>query len=362
MSELKPIKLFAVGDLMLGDSPVCHGFGVCSAISKRGPRFPFQHVESHLKGADVLFGNLEVVVSRFDFDHDDFAHVQFRGQPESLEGLSGCGFDVVSVCSNHSMQHGSEAFEEMIDSLNDKRTEPIGAENPARGLKNFSLIEQSGWRIGFLGYNFRPQQYFDAPPQWKTPSREMIVEEIKAVRENLDCLVLSLHWGDEFVDYPSPEQVSMAHEFVENGADIIIGHHPHIIQGIESYKGGVIAYSLGNFVFDMWQDYLRRTYILECELAEPGKVSCSITPVIINRNYQPELAGGAEAEAIRNHVERISELISDDESTMEAYLDQVEKRTAKFRKEVRSFYLRNLHRYSIRRFAENFFGALKKRF
>ncbi len=360
MKDRLPIKFFAVGDLMLGDSPVCHGFGVNSAIMKHGAQHPFRHIADHVASADILFGNLEVVISAFDFARDPFASVQFRGQPESLEALAQCGFDVVSVCSNHTMQHGMAAFEEMIGLLGDRGIEAIGAEIPNK-LDNYSLIEKSGWKVGFLGYNFRPQQYFVDPPAWKIPTREIVIEEVTAKRKDVDCLVLSLHWGDEFVDYPSPEQVRMAHDFVDAGADVIVGHHPHIVQGVEAYKGKVIAYSLGNFVFDMWQDYLRRTFIFEVDLREVDNMTYRVTPVIINGSHQPEIAKGRDADEILQHLSHISALISDDDSNMQAYRHAVDERTRRFRKEVRSFYLRNLYRYDMRRFAENFIGALRKR-
>ena len=108
------VTLAAVGDIMLGDSPQVFGFGVGSQIRRHGALHPFQGVLEHLRSADVTVGNLEVGVSQFDPDDTAFGRQIYRGQPESIDGLVAAGFRVVSVCTNHMMQHGQEPFEETI--------------------------------------------------------------------------------------------------------------------------------------------------------------------------------------------------------------------------------------------------------
>jgi len=351
----------AVGDIMLGDSPVCHGFGVNSKIKRYGPSYPFEHVADFLREGDLVLGNLEVPVSRFDEDRDEFERVQFRGQPESLKGVAESGVNIVSICTNHAMQHGRAAFEEMIDNLKSYDIAFVGTEIEEKGIENLYLIEKNGIKFAFLGYNFRPQQYYIDAPLWKTPTLDLIRRETDRYIKSVDCVVVSLHWGDEFIEYPSPEQVSIAHDLIDHGVKLIIGHHPHIVQGVESYRNGVIAYSLGNFVFDMWQDRLRETMILKCSIGKDGIENYNIIPVKINNSYQPELLTGSDAERLSGWFDELSRKITDDKNIESRYREELFRKTREFRSEIKSFYLKHLFKYDRKRFFENFVSAMKKR-
>ncbi len=140
-----------------------------------------------------------------------------------------------------------------------------------------------GLRVGFLGYSLRPRQYFTERPLYAEGSPEGIVADVRAVRPTCDILVVSLHWGDEFIDRPSPADVQLAHAIVDAGADLIVGHHPHVLRGVERYGRGWIVYSLGNFVCDMlWGEELRETAICECRLTSAGVEDVRLIPVRIN--------------------------------------------------------------------------------
>lgn len=355
------VTFMAVGDIMLGDSPVCHGFGVNSMIQKYGPLHPFEHVSMVLREGDIVFGNLEVPVSRFDEKVDSFERVQFRGQPESIKGLVASGFDVVSVCSNHTMQHGKVALVEMVEHLNASGIEFVGVEDDEPNMKNLCILERQGVRFAFLAYNFRPQQYFLDPPSWKTPSLELIKKETHSVADSVDHVIVSLHWGDEFVEYPSPKQVRMAHDLIDHGVTLVVGHHPHIVQGVEQYKDGLIAYSLGNFVFDMWQLRLRETMILRCVISKEGVETYELIPASINSFHQPVILEGADAEHLAEKFQQRKEMITGDQSVETEYAREVEKKTKEFRAEIRSFYLKHLHKYEPKRFIENLVSAVRKR-
>ena len=166
--------------------------------------FPFEHVAPVLRDGHIIFGNLACVLSNNNFVKGRLSSLQLRGSPDSANGLKQAGFNVVSVTNNHSMDHGIEAFEETIETLRVRNIMPVG------------LIDSSG----------------------------------NCIPHVVQRAGVFLHWGNEYIQRPSPEQVRLAHTLIDNGADIISGHHPHCLQGIENYKSRLIVYSLGNFVFD----------------------------------------------------------------------------------------------------------------
>ena len=354
------IVLLAVGDIMLGDTPHSYGFGVGSQIKKHGPLFPFEGCAKELRRGDIVFGNLEVVLSRFNSSKDPFDEIVLRAQPESAAGLSAAGFNVLSLANNHIMQHGKTAIEETLDILEARNILSIGMNLPERGVTNSAVVEKGNIRIGFLGYNMRPLQYFKDPPLYVEGNPEAIRRDILSLKGSCDLVVVSLHWGDEFVDHPSAEQVGLARSFIDAGAKVILGHHPHILQGIEKYKGGVIAYSLGNFVFDFWQWRLRDSMILRIEIGKDSGVDFDIIPVRINQKHQPIIIDPKDGSDIKNHVEQISRKIEEAIGGAE-YRDIVTKATRDYRRQVYRHYLLNIHRYDPGLLMRNFYGVVKRR-
>lgn len=359
MSDDK-ITICAVGDIMLGDTPASYGFGVGAAIRKHGPVFPFERVATYLKSADIAIGNLETVISAFDTERDSFTAIQLRAQPDSVKGLVTAGFDILSVATNHTMQHGRQALEETLDILMGANIAFTGVEIPEKDITNAHILEIHNIKIGFLAYNLRPQQYFVDQPLWKEPTLEIMKQEVADLRKQADCIVLSLHWGDEYIEYPSLAQIRMAHALIDSGVNIILGHHPHILQGIEKYNGGVIAYSLGNFVFDKWQRRLRESIILKCYISPPG-IDFEIVPIYINRRHQPELLADTAASKLIAKMAKLSSKISNGDIVQEDYDRKLNRNYIRYRREVYWHYLTSFHRYNSGRLISNFIGTIKKR-
>lgn len=359
LANQSAVKLFAVGDIMLGDSPYCFGHGVGSKIMTHGPVYPFKRVNDFLRDGDLVFGNLEIVISQHDRKVDPFPSIEYRAMPEAVKGLVDCGFDLFNVATNHTMEHGQNALEETLNLLAENNMRSVGVDVLPKKINRFCFVEKKGVRFCFLGYNFRPTQYFIDQPSWPEPNLELIMNDLVVLKEQADYFIVSLHWGDEFITYPSPEQVETGHALIDAGANIILGHHPHIVQGVENYHGGVIAYSLGNFVFDMWQDRLRKSMILECTIRKDAEIEFDIIPVFINRNHQPEILTGPRGEQLRNELSGLSQKIPLTEK--EKYQEELKKNLGEFRKEVYKYYLTNLWRYKPKHLIANFKGAISKR-
>lgn len=342
------ITIYAVGDVMLGDHPICLGHGVGSKIKKFGSKYIFLDVSSMLRRGDIVFGNLEVILSNQDLDPNDPRSMALRGDPNSIEGLKYCGFNVLSIANNHSLQHGMSALKETTDILTATDIRYIPGLSNEREAQYPSIICVNGVKIGFLAYCFVP----GTTSFGFTSDPDQIINEIKIARNACEILVLSLHWGYEYIKLPSPKQIHLAHQFVDAGADLIIGHHPHVLQGIECYNNKLIIYSLGNFVFDMWQRKMREGAIMEFLIDEqnPKRIKYRIHPTFINLRYQPQvLSGNSKAEAINNIIDISKSINATKHVDIEQshYLQLVEIATKKYQRDVKIYFIRNIYRYSV---------------
>ncbi len=295
MADTRSVLLHAVGDIAFGDHPLCAGFGVHSQARRQPPGFMFEHVRETLAAADLRFGNLECTVSERGLVPNAYHSVQMRGQPAYVEGLVATDFHVLNVANNHSLQHGPAPFEDTVRMLREARIDVCGLRGPGQTSASVQRVV-NGLRLTFLGYSLRPRQYFTEEPLYAEGREDGILADVAAARAGCDVLIVSLHWGDEFIERPSPAEVHLARRIVDAGADLIIGHHPHVLRGVERHGRGWIVYSLGNFVCDMlWDERLRETAICECRLSAAGVEDVRLIGGRINDRCQPELLQGEAA-------------------------------------------------------------------
>ncbi len=244
--EDSEIILFAVGDIMLDR-------GIEYMVEKQGKgdwNFPFLNIVDYLKQADILFGNLESVIS--DKGQKVGSIYSFRANPESLNGLIYAGFDVVSVANNHIFDYGRIAMEDSLTRLEESGIGYVGAGFSKQETHSVLTKEIKETKIGFLAYTNSGSKSWQAEEDssgiaWLD---ETIAYDIKKAKQEVDILVVSMHFGNEYQIEPSAEQKYFAHLAIDSGADLVLGHHPHVIQAVEEYENGFIAFSLGNFIFD----------------------------------------------------------------------------------------------------------------
>lgn len=300
------VRFSAVGDVTLGDHPLCAGFGAYSRFRKEEPLFPFVKSLEALQRSELLFGNLECSHSTVGLDKNDLHSVQMRGDPRHIPALDTAGFKVLNVANNHSLQHGNDAFLDSVRNLQAHNIVCCGvAANPEATSATPVIVEKNGLKIGFLGYSLRPRQYFEHVPLYAEGHPEFMRRDVSGLRSQVDAVVVSVHWGEEFIQRPSPDEIQLARSLVDAGADIIIGHHPHVLRGIERHGRGYIVYSLGNFVCDMvWDDSLRTSLIFECTISKDGIQDVNLVPTFTNRNFQPEVLGAARAKEVLRQLDR----------------------------------------------------------
>ena len=353
MPDRHSVVLHAVGDIALGDHPLCTGFGTHSRSRREPATFPFAHVMTTLATADLRFGNLECTLSERGLKRHDYHSVQMRGHAGYLAGLVDARFDVLNVANNHSMQHGPEPFSETLQMAKQAGIAICGVAQRNASLP--AIVTVNGLRVGFLGYSLRPRQYFSETPLYAEGSPDGISSDVRALRTASDIVVVSLHWGDEFIDRPSPADVQLAHEVVDAGADLIIGHHPHVLRGVERYGRGWIVYSLGNFVCDMlWEEELRETAICECRLSPSGVDDVRLIPVRINDDSQPVLLHGAAAARLEQRLAVLSAALTQGDAAFTGPHSTTEYEAAAYAAHSRQrslshrYFLRNAYRFPPR--------------
>ncbi|EKD33450.1 MAG: hypothetical protein ACD_76C00027G0005 [uncultured bacterium] len=216
----------AVGDIMLGRD--------VGARLKNGYPDVFDFSLAN-QGTDISFANLESVLS--DKGLYSGKSIYFRGSPERVEYLKKLGINTVSVANNHVDDYGRAAWEDSVANVESAGIYAVGGymnDNPGP-----VYIKVRGLRIAFFAFDFTLRR-----PDLDT------VKNSLAKAQDADYIIVSMHFGSEYKTEPNDAQISLAHTAVDSGADMVIGHHPHVLQPMETYKGKPIFYSLGNFIFD----------------------------------------------------------------------------------------------------------------
>ncbi len=250
--------------------------------------YPFRKIGPTLSAADLTFANLECPVS--DVGQNLHHRFSFRADPRVLEGLKYAGFDVVSVANNHMYDWDRPALLDTLKRLREAGILPIGAGANDLEAHYPKFVGVGGVKLAFLAYvGIEPHEAAagqDRPGvAWLDPERTLT--DIRFARNLADVVVVSLHWGVEYATRPQPEQVRLAHQMIDAGADLVVGHHPHVVQPVEEYRERWIAYSLGNFIFDQKSPGLTH-HGLMLKVALRGKqiAEVSAVPITIDRTFQ----------------------------------------------------------------------------
>lgn len=291
------VKIVIVGDIFLGAG---------------GAEYPFAEVGVLLDQGDIVFGNLEVCLSHQGIPAQK--RVLLKSDPSDVNYLVKAGFDIVNLANNHVLDFGKKGLLDTLNVLETNNIQVIGAGRDESLALEPVILDEHNLSIGFLGFtqvlsdiNFDPQlpacAYFSA--------LDDIVDDVKTLAQHVDFPVISLHWGMEYVPYPNPDQQAVARALIDAGAKLILGHHPHVVQGVESYKGGLIFYSLGNFQFAVEQDlmFAGTDYGLAgiITVNSEGISDYELIPVDINSvDHCPRLLSTDKASEQLEHIERLS--------------------------------------------------------
>ena len=297
------IIISAVGDIMLAGrwAPL---------LRKNGYDHPFKGVRSALALGDINIANLESPIAAGGHEYVG-KKFRFRAEPKVAQAIRAAGFNLVTLANNHSMDFGGEALTETLQHLSDNGIAWIGAGINLSDSRKMALYTVKGKRIAFLGYSLtQPTEFFagQGRPGTAPGYEKLVAADVTSARSQADYVIVSFHWGKEASSAVQGYQRAAAHKAIEAGADVIIGHHPHVLQGIERYKSGIIFYSLGNFTFASKSTTADVSAIIRLKLSD-GRREAEIIPLdVLHRRvgFQPHLLTGERGAAVIEQLNILS--------------------------------------------------------
>ena len=267
---------------------------------KNDPGYFFQNVKDIFTADDLTVANMEgTLTTSNDRQQKTFA---FKGNPSYTEILTQGGVEATNLANNHSHDYGDQSYEDTIQYLEADGITTFGYDRTA-------VMDVKGIKVGLIGiYELKDG----------LGRQQQVIDTIREVKdEGAQVIIASFHWGEEKAEYPNDVQVELAHAAIDAGADLVLGHHPHVLQGIEEYKGKNIVYSLGNFCFggnknpsDKDTMIFQQTFTVENgELVEDDVtniIPCSLSSESGYNNYQPMVLEGSEKERVLQKIEEFS--------------------------------------------------------
>jgi poly-gamma-glutamate synthesis protein (capsule biosynthesis protein) len=282
LADLKTIRIVLVGDMMFDR-------GVAYMIEKKGNSdftFPFLNIADELNKADIVFGNLEGPIS--DKGTKVGSIYSFRNDPKTIDGLTFAGFDVISLANNHALDYSREALEDCLTRLSSAGISYAGAGFNEKEAFSPTVKEVAGTKIGFLAYtNLGPKTWRASGENsgiaWiDNESLDLTEQQIRKAKQDSDILIVSLHAGEEYQGTSTQFQVDFNEMAARAGADVVVNHHPHIIQ--QDF------YSLGNFIFDQgFSEETMNSKIIEVKIQNKKIKEILQRNIKINNFFQPEI-------------------------------------------------------------------------
>jgi len=267
-------------------------------LNREDPSTAFRDILPLFKKKDILLGNLETPLFDEELPESVGRLATLKTSQKMIDGIVSANFDVVCLANNHTTDYGPTGLLRTIEVLNKNKILFSGAGRNIEEASKPVIIVKNNFKIGFLSYeatvySFGARAKKNVPgvtkinvnPLLPFPqvAKEDIIEmaqHIKEVKKTVDFLVVSMHCGAELTTTISPHQECIAHTAVDSGADLVIGHHPHVLQGVEVYKEKVICYSLGNFIFDEKFFYPGEATIIVKAKISSKKMNISLVPVL----------------------------------------------------------------------------------
>jgi poly-gamma-glutamate capsule biosynthesis protein CapA/YwtB (metallophosphatase superfamily) len=279
-------------------------------VDAHGGASAFAKVASYLRTADLAFINLEGPIS----DKGTklvWKEYTFRSRLALADGLASAGIDVVSTANNHAADCGSAAVLDTIARLNKAGIKHAGSGADITDARTPAILNTPAGKVAVLAFTDKFASGFaagaDHPGVATIGDGSKVLAAIAAAKKKADYVIVSFHWGIEYTSQAASYQRSLAHKAIDAGADLIIGHHPHVIQGLEVYKNKLIAYSLGDFLFDHRPGITGEAFVLRVTLQKDGPPVARIIPVYLDNTYGiPAVVAGSKANTILSRLTSLS--------------------------------------------------------
>lgn len=298
------LTIAAVGDIMLGHR-------AAPWLTREGPGYYFASVLPELQRAGVVVANLECPLSTRGTAVPD-KKFTLRAAPGAVAALQAAGIKAVTLANNHILDFGPLALQDTLQTLGENGIVFSGAGMDLADARTPSFLRVNGMTLAFLSYSLTfPLEFYASTgrPGTAPGYKDYVRKDIEAVRSRADLVIVSFHWGAELMTAAKDYQQELGRLAVDWGADLVLGHHPHVLQELEVYRGRLIAYSLGNFVFGSESDKTNWSIILLCTFKGKTLVRVEAVPLDVNNYrvaYQPRVLSGAKAEAVLEGINQAS--------------------------------------------------------
>ncbi|ASA20636.1 CapA family protein [Paenibacillus donghaensis] len=299
----KTVKLNFAGDIIFSGK-------AGDLLMQKGYDYSYAALDGLFKQDDLSVVNLETPVTTRGVGAPNKQFV-FKGPPEALDALKAAGVDAVNLANNHTLDQGEEGLRDTLTHLSKRNIPYVGAGLDSKEAYSAQYFERNGIRVALLGFT-RVMPLIEWKAEENQPGLASVydsAEGLKAIaeaRKQADLVVVMVHWGRERMDQYDSIQQGLGHSFIDAGADLVIGGHPHVLQGIEPYKGKWIAYSTGNFIFTRgsvaatWE-----TAVFQAECSAQGQCSMKLLPMTAEL-AQPIPMNDPAGQLLLKRVESIS--------------------------------------------------------
>ncbi len=307
-TALEPVQVDTAGTstdgtatlLFGGDVSLTHSY---ADLVKDDKKWAFAALQE-TKQADVSIVNLE---APFTTASDSTKSDPFKVDPSQVEVLKNGGISLVNLANNRIMDYQGAGLEETMKTLDQAGIRHFGAGRDAKEARRPEILDVDGQRVAYLGYfGAEDQAAGDSKPGTNLKQNDRIAADIKAIRDQVDWVIVNFHWGDDIAKYPSDAQIELAHFSIDQGADLVVGHHSSILQGAEVYKGRPIVYSLGNFIFGGKAESDYTSAMLRVAL-KARQMKVELLPVEV-KGFQPQVAVGDRGTEILHQIESVSDV------------------------------------------------------
>ena len=297
------VKLNFAGDVIFAGK-------VGELLQKKGYNYSYSALDGLFKQDDLTVVNLETPITTGGVGAANKQFV-FKGAPEALDALKTAGVDAVNLANNHTLDQGEEGLLDTLDHLSKRGIPYVGAGNNSTEAYSAQYFERQGIKIALLGFT-RVMPHSDWMAGAGKPGVASVYDSAEALRaiaaakRKADLVVVVVHWGKERMEQYDKTQQALGRSFIDAGADLVMGGHPHVLQGIEPYKGKWIAYSTGNFIFTRstvpatWE-----TAVFQAECSKEGQCSLKLSPMDAELG-QPVPMNDADGQLLLNKVEALS--------------------------------------------------------
>lgn len=317
--DSQAVELLFGGDVLLSDHVLAayeKSGGIGGVV---GPGYL-----EEIRNADIFMVNQEFPFSDRGEKAEDKQYT-FRLPPAKVSIFQEMGIDIVTLANNHALDFGTDALLDTCKTLDEAGILRVGA-GTFEEAKRWQTIEAGGKKIGFLGAtrvipvaDWAATAY--SAGMLATYDPTILLEQIRAAKAVNDYVVVYVHWGIEREEYPKEYQKTLGHQYIDAGADLVIGSHPHVLQGIEYYNGKPIVYSLGNFVFG---SSIPKTMLLKVRL-EGDRAVLTVLPGTSSAGYTRELTEEKEKQEFHQYLEGISSVSIDENGAVKIPLDKSTK-------------------------------------